>query len=109
MLSYSLNNKSHKVNFQQDVIKGRTPDSFLYLRENVNNSGPSFFDSVTNLSNHQIALQVIKQFKKDFSSYSFSDDQNKNVIRNIYKKTNYIAELYSAIGYLGLKKEMPKL
>ena len=44
---------------------------------------------------------------KDFSSYAFTDIQTKTAMQDIYKMSNYIAEPHGAIGYLGLKKEMP--
>ena len=62
MFFYSLNNKSHKVNFQQAVIEGLAPDSGLYFPEGINKLAPSFFDSIENLTNQEIAFQVIKQF-----------------------------------------------
>ena len=62
MFFYSLNNKSHKVNFQQAVIEGLAPDSGLYFPENINKLTSSFFDGIENLSNEEIAFQVIKQF-----------------------------------------------
>ena len=48
------------------------------------------------------------QFKKDFSSYSFTDAQTFDAIKTIYNTTKYIAEPHGAVGYLGLKKEMQK-
>lgn len=48
-----------------------------------------------------MASRVIKQLKKDFSSFSFSDDKNKNAT-----KSNYSAEPYGAIYHLSLKKEL---
>jgi threonine synthase len=48
----------------------------------------------------------LKEFKKDFSSYAFTDEETKKAIETIYKKFDYIAEPHGAIGYMGLKKEM---
>lgn len=48
----------------------------------------------------------LNEFKKDFSSYSFTDAQTIDAIKTIYKNTQYIAEPHGAVGYLGLKKEM---
>ena len=42
--------------------------------------------------------------KKSFSSFSFSDDETKIMMKNIHDKFNYISEPHGAIGYLGLKK-----
>ena len=48
----------------------------------------------------------LNNFNKDFSSYSFSDEETKKAIVKIYKKSEYIAEPHGAVGYLGLKKEL---
>ena len=48
------------------------------------------------------------EFEKDFSSYSFTDTDTEMAIKDIYNKTQYIAEPHGAVGYLGLKKEMQK-
>lgn len=59
---YSLNNKNHKVTFQQAVINGLAPDKGLYFPESISQLPNSFFDEIENLSNEEIAYQAIKQF-----------------------------------------------
>ena len=46
----------------------------------------------------------LSRLKKSFSSYSFSDDETKIMMKSIHDKFNYISEPHGAIGYLGLKK-----
>ena len=46
----------------------------------------------------------LSSLKKSFSSYSFSDDETKIMMKSIHDKFNYISEPHGAIGYLGLKK-----
>lgn len=46
------------------------------------------------------------QFKKDFSSFTFSDEETLEAMKTIYKRDGYIAEPHGAVGYLGLKKEL---
>ncbi len=46
------------------------------------------------------------EFKKDFSSYTYTDEETKIAMQEIYSNTGYIAEPHGAVGYLGLKKEM---
>lgn len=46
------------------------------------------------------------EFKKDFSSFSFTDSETEIALQKIYKNSGYIAEPHGAIGYLGLKKEL---
>jgi len=48
----------------------------------------------------------LAEFKKDFSSYSFTDAETEVVLQTIYKNSGYIAEPHGAVGYLGLKKEL---
>ncbi|MDC3194801.1 threonine synthase [Flavobacteriaceae bacterium] len=46
----------------------------------------------------------LSRLKKSFSSYSFSDNETKIMMKSIHDKFNYISEPHGAIGYLGLKK-----
>ena len=48
----------------------------------------------------------LKEFNKDFSSFTFTDDETKLAMKNIYINSGYIAEPHGAVGYLGLKREM---
>lgn len=66
-------------------------------------SNPSNFVRIQELYNNDLEL-----FKKDFSSYSFTDIETEKIIKKIYSTTNYILEPHGAVGYLGLKKEMEK-
>lgn len=50
----------------------------------------------------------LKEFKKDFSSYSYTDEETIVVMKAIYNNSGYIAEPHGAVGYLGLKKELEK-
>lgn len=62
------------------------PSNFVRIREMYNND--------------------LSEFEKDFSSYTFSDDETLFEMQNIYQNTGYIAEPHGTVGYLGLKKEM---
>lgn len=50
----------------------------------------------------------LEQFKKDFSSYTFTDTETLTAMKDIYNTGGYIAEPHGAVGYLGLKKELEK-
>lgn len=65
MQYYSLNNKSHKVSFQEAVVAGLAPDRGLYFPENITRLPDSFFENIENLSNEEIAFEAIKQFVGD--------------------------------------------
>ena len=64
---------------------------------------PSNFVRIQELYNNDL-----NAFTKDFSSYSFSDEETKQAMKIIFEKYDYVAEPHGAIGYLGLKKEMQK-
>ena len=74
MKYYSLNRIAPKVSFQEAVIQGLAPDKGLYFPESISKLPQRFFDSIENLSNDEIAFEVIKQFvgneipKKDLRS-----------------------------------------
>jgi threonine synthase len=48
----------------------------------------------------------LNEFNKDFSSFTFTDDETKLAMKKIYTNSGYIAEPHGAVGYLGLKREM---
>jgi len=48
----------------------------------------------------------IVELKRDFSSYSFSDEETLVALKELYFNHNYLAEPHGAIGYLGLQKEI---
>jgi len=48
----------------------------------------------------------LTQFSKDFSSFTFTDDETITAMKSIYAANGYIAEPHGAVGYLGLKKEL---
>lgn len=62
---------------------------------------PSNFVRILEMYDHNL-----KAFEKDFSSYSFSDDETIFEMQNIHANTGYIAEPHGAVGYLGLKREL---
>ena len=62
---FSLNNKSHKVTFEQAVVAGLAPDRGLYFPESISPLSKSFFDNIENLNHEEIAFEAIKQFVGD--------------------------------------------
>lgn len=64
---------------------------------------PSNFTRIQEMYQNDIA-----QFKKDFSSYAYSDAATLEAMKTIYDINGYIAEPHGAVGYLGLKTEMQK-
>jgi threonine synthase len=62
---------------------------------------PSNFIRIQEMYNNDLEL-----FKKDFSSYSYTDAETLETMKSIYNNSGYIAEPHGAVGYLGLKKEL---
>ncbi len=62
MQYYSLQHKAPKVSFQEAVIKGIAPDKGLYFPEKITPLPDSFFQSIGNYSDQEIAYRAISQF-----------------------------------------------
>ncbi|HEY6143499.1 MAG TPA: threonine synthase [Flavobacterium sp.] len=62
---------------------------------------PSNFIRIQELYNNDL-----QEFKKDFSSFSYTDKETLEAMKSIYKTDGYIAEPHGAVGYLGLKNEL---
>ncbi|NHN24254.1 threonine synthase [Flavobacterium jejuense] len=62
---------------------------------------PSNFVRILEMYDHDLTA-----FEKDFSSYTYNDEETKVAMKEIYTKSNYIAEPHGAVGYLGLIKEL---
>lgn len=60
---------------------------------------PSNFIRIQELFNHDI-----KALKNKFSSFSFSDEDTRLAMKEIYANSNYVADPHGAVGYLGLQK-----
>ena len=59
---YSLNHNAPLVSFKEAVIRGLAPDKGLYFPSEITPLSGSFFEKVEELSNEEIAINVIKQF-----------------------------------------------
>ena len=60
---------------------------------------PSNFIRIQEIFKNDDAL-----LKESLSSYSFTDEETRNAMKEIKKKSGYIADPHGAVGYLGLKK-----
>lgn len=60
---------------------------------------PSNFIRIRELFNND--LQTLKN---SFSSYSFSDDETREKMQDIYNISGYVSDPHGAVGYLGLEK-----
>ena len=64
---------------------------------------PSNFIRIQELYAHNL-----EEFKKDFSSLSFSDIDSTEAMKELFEEHQYISEPHGAIGYLGLKEVLNK-
>lgn len=46
----------------------------------------------------------LNKIKSDITGYTFSDEETKQVLQEVYKTSNYTLDPHGAVGYLGLKK-----
>ena len=51
----------------------------------------------------EIYKNKFDSLKENMSSFSFSDDETKAAILEIYNHYNYVADPHGAVGYLGCK------
>lgn len=59
---YSLNRKAPNTTFEDAVVKGLAPDKGLYFPESITPLEASFFETIEDKSNTEIAFEAIKQF-----------------------------------------------
>jgi threonine synthase len=65
MQYFSLNKNAPRVSFEQAVVQGLAPDRGLYFPESITPLPHSFFQNIENLTQEEIAFEVIKQFVGD--------------------------------------------
>ncbi|MFP4845931.1 threonine synthase [Winogradskyella sp. PE311] len=62
MKYYSLNRKAPNTSFADAVVRGLAPDKGLYFPESITPLDTSFFETIEDKSNAEIAFEAIKQF-----------------------------------------------
>lgn len=65
MQFYSLNKKSPNVSFKEATINGQAPDKGLYFPEYIPQVNKSLLDNIENISNEDIAFEIIKPYVGD--------------------------------------------
>ena len=60
---------------------------------------PSNLGRIFDLFNHDVAA-----IRKNISSYSFSDEQTKSTMKEVYGSTGYVLDPHGAVSYLGMQK-----
>jgi threonine synthase len=91
MQFYSLNKKSPSVNFKDATINGQAPDKGLYFPETIPQLKKEWIDNIENISNEEIAFEVIKPY--------VGNAINENDLFNIVKETiNFDIPLVKVTG-----------
>ena len=75
----SLNDKNHKVSFEDAVVRGLAPGKALYFPEDIPKLSQDFFQNLDKYSKEEIAYEAIKAF--------VGDEIEKNSLQEILKKT----------------------
>jgi threonine synthase len=91
MQFYSLHKKSPSVNFKDATINGQAPDKGLYFPETIPQLKKEWIDNIENISNEDIAYEVIKPY--------VGNTINENDLFNIVKETiNFNIPLVKVTG-----------
>ena len=81
-----------------------------YLKTQLYNPKPSVqtISNAMDVGNPSNFIRILEIYKNDFgtlkdhvSSYSFSDDETKIAMKEIYDNYNYVADPHGAVGFLG--------
>jgi threonine synthase len=92
-----------------------------YLETGIYSAKPSVatLSNAMDVGNPSNFVRILELFHKEFkslknvmSSYSISDEETKEVLKEVYLHNNYLLDPHGAVGYLGLKKylqEHPEL
>ncbi len=60
---------------------------------------PSNFRRIDHLFHHHV-----EEVRSEITSYSFTDDDTLQAIKDVYENSGYLMDPHGAVGYLGLKK-----
>lgn len=77
MQFYSLNKKSPPVNFKEATIKGQAPDKGLYFPETIPQVRMELISRIENISNEEIAFEVIRPYAGD----SLSEESLYHIVK----------------------------
>jgi threonine synthase len=62
MKYYSINRLTPEVGFKEATIKGQAPDKGLYFPEIIPYINPSFFETIENVPDYEIGVQVMRPY-----------------------------------------------
>jgi len=96
---FIASNNANNVVTEYLKTKNYTPKPSVQTISNAMDVGnPSNFIRI-----QEIYKNDFKRLKDNLSSYSYTDNETKAAMLEIYKQYNYIADPHGAVGYLGCK------
>ncbi|SNR39314.1 threonine synthase [Maribacter sedimenticola] len=98
MKFYSLNGKAPVISFDVAVVNGIAPDKGLYFPEQINSLPKSFFETIENLSNEDIAFTAIRQFVEE----TIPDDILRGILKEVLDFDFPVVDITPNIGTLEL-------
>ena len=84
---------------EKGIFKAR--DSVQTISNAMDVGNPSNFARMLELYGHSA-----QKMSEDIIGFSFSDDETKHAIKEVYEKYNYLMDPHGAVAYLGLEKYM---
>ena len=103
---FVASNNANKVVTEYLLTKNYEPKPSVQTISNAMDVGnPSNFVRIEAIYNNNF-----QRLKQHLSSYSFTDTQTINALKELYNEYNYVADPHGAVGYLGAKeylKERP--
>ncbi|TDN82147.1 threonine synthase [Salegentibacter sp. 24] len=98
MKYFSLNDKNHKVSFEEAVVRGLAPGKALYFPEKIGALPKEFFQNLDKLSKEEIAYEAIKQFIDD----EIDDDSLQQILKKTLDFDFPVVPISDKIGTLEL-------
>jgi len=92
------NNENNVVTRYLDSEKYEPKPSVQTISNAMDVGAPSNFIRI-----QEIYKNNFSALKENISSYSFSDDETREAMLEIFNKYNYVADPHGAVGYLGSK------
>ena len=95
----AANNSNNVVTRYLQTGDYNVKSSFQTISNAMDVGDPSNFIRI-----QKIYKNDFEALKSDLYSYSFTDDETREAILHLFKKSNYIADPHGAVGYLGAKE-----
>lgn len=92
------NNANNVVTEYLQTKKYQPKPSVQTISNAMDVGNPSNFIRIQEIYN-----QDFKELKNNLTSYSYTDEETREALKEIYNDCNYIADPHGAVGYLGCK------